>query len=206
MNDYNFLLVIASVLLVGAMSPGPTFMVIARNTLTQSKAHGFVTAIGTALGVALFAVLASLGVTTLLDKVPSAFLAFKILGGGYLLYLAYRIWCSASKPLQTDQENNQSSMSYFNSFLTGLVIQISNPKTALVIAGIFAAFVPTNPPDNTIWLVSAIAFLIDFSWYATVVIILSTNTSRRAYQNAKTGFDRAASIFLGAVGVKLIAS
>lgn len=205
MNEYAFLLAIAGVLLIGAMSPGPSFLIVARNALGQSRAHGIATALGTGLGVAVFAVLASLGVTALIERVPSAYLVFKLIGGGYLLYLAWRIWGGSRQPLEA-QSTNQAKITLRKAFLQGLVTQTSNPKTALVIAGIFAAFVPTSPPANTAVVVAIIAFIIDFSWYALVAVSLSTEKSRRVYQRAKLGFDRTAAVFLGAVGAKLLLS
>ena len=206
MNEYTFLVAIAGVLFVGAMSPGPSFLVVAKNSLSQSRAHGLATAVGTGLGVAVFAILASLGVTTLLQQVPSAFIAFKVLGGLYLLYIASKIWRGAKQPLLADQVEGEADVSIWEAFMHGLITQTSNPKTALVIAGIFAAFVPVSPPPNTIWLVACIAFGIDFSWYAAVALTLSTEKSRAVYQNAKTGFDRVTAVFLGAIGVKLLVS
>lgn len=206
MDDYLFLWAIAGILFVGAMSPGPSFMVVAQNALAKSRGHGVATALGTALGVSIFAVLASLGVTTLLERVPSAYIVFKVGGGAYLLYLAWRIWSGAKQPLIMSSEQSEPRKSLVNAFLTGLITQISNPKTALVIAGIFAAFVPAQPPAYTALLVAAIAFAIDFSWYTVVAISLSTNRSRELYQRAKTNFDRIASVFLGLVGIKLILS
>lgn len=206
MNEYAFLFAIAGVLLVGAMSPGPSFFVVARNSLSRSRAHGVATALGTGIGVAIFAVLASLGVTVLLEKVPLAFIIFKIVGGGYLLYLAWRIFSTANQPLATEEQEDKQQSSYYSSFLLGLVTQTSNPKTALVIAGIFAAFVPTNPPANTTLLVAGIAFVIDFGWYALVALMLSSGRSRSVYQRSKMVFDRTAAVFLGFVGVRLLTS
>jgi threonine/homoserine/homoserine lactone efflux protein len=211
MHEYSFLLAIAGVLFVGAMSPGPSFFIVAQNSLSKSRAHGVATAFGTGLGVALFAVLASFGVTALLENVPTAYLAFKLIGGGYLLYLAYKIWQGAAVPLDMSASSvgditpvAQENLS--KAFITGLVTQTSNPKTALVIAGIFAAFVPAEPPENTAILVAVIAFVIDFCWYAMVAISLSTDKSRNVYRKAKSGFDRTASVFLGVVGIKLLSS
>jgi threonine/homoserine/homoserine lactone efflux protein len=204
MQEYAFLIAIAGILFVGAMSPGPSFLVVAQNSLAKSRAHGIATALGTGLGVSIFAVLASLGVTTLIEKVPSVYLAFKIFGGAYLLYLAYRIWGGAKQALPKPDEHIVEQGSLFKSFMMGLVTQTSNPKTALVIAGIFAAFVPANPPVNTWILVAIIAFTIDFSWYAMVALTLSTDRSKLVYARAKTNFDRVAAVFLGLVGVRLI--
>ena len=204
MNEYTFLLVIAGVLFAGAMSPGPSFMVVAKSALSQSRQHGIATALGTGLGVAIFAVMAGFGVTTLIEEVPSFYLGFKILGGLYLLFLAWKIWHGASQELATGEIEDQAETSLFKAFMLGLITQTSNPKTALVIAGIFAAFVPASPPPNTAWLVAIIAFVIDFSWYAAVAVTLSNEKSRGVYRKAKTGFDRTAAIFLGAVGTKLI--
>lgn len=207
MIEYSFLIAIAGVLFAGAMSPGPSFFVVAQNALAKSRAHGLATAVGTALGVAIFAVLASFGVTTLIQNVPSAYIVFKILGGAYLFYLAIMIWRSAKQPLaMTDEQATGKETSLYKAFLMGLITQTSNPKTALVIAGIFAAFVPAQPPPNTTVLVALIAFIIDFAWYAAVAITLSTARSRDVYTRAKTGFDRVAAVFLGAVGMRLLFS
>lgn len=206
MSEYSFLLLIAGVLLVGAMSPGPSFLVVAQNSLAKSRAQGIATAFGTGLGVSLFAILASFGVTTLIEQVPSLYIAFKIIGGVYLLYLGYRIWSGARQPLpaSADDISHSNKHSWFKSFSMGLITQISNPKTALVIAGIFAAFVPANPPQFTAFYVAVIAFVIDFSWYVLVALTLSSARSRSVYSRAKTNFDRLAAVFLGMIGLKLI--
>ena len=215
MNEYAFLFAIAGVLLVGAMSPGPSFLIVAQSSLSKSRMHGIATSFGTALGVAIFAVLASIGVTTLIEQVPNAFLIFKTVGGIYLLYLALLLWLGAKHPLLAEgdtavgQEESQGSDKrggLLGSFSIGLVTQISNPKTALVIAGIFAAFVPADPPQFTMQLVAVIAFVIDFCWYALVAVMLSGQRSKSVYISAKTGFDRTASIFLGLVGTRLLLS
>ncbi|NND82575.1 MAG: LysE family transporter [Gammaproteobacteria bacterium] len=206
MDQFAFLIPIAGVLMVGAMSPGPSFLVVARNAMGRSRAHGIATAVGTGLGVAIFALLAGLGVTALLRTSPLAFLLFKLLGGCYLIYLASRLFMTAAEPLSVEAQVNNKDRSLFRAFSQGLIVQTSNPKTALVIAGIFAAFVPVGAPLQATVMVACMAFVIDFSWYAIVALGLSSGRLRAAYSARKTVFDRTAAVFLGLVGVRLLFS
>lgn len=204
MNDYVFLLGIAAVLFFGAMSPGPSFLVVARNSLAKSRAHGLATAVGTGLGVSIFAMLAGLGVTALLRTVPVVFLIFKIAGGLYLVYLAYLIWRFAKQPLLSAEQAADSTETLWQAFYQGLIAQISNPKTALVIAGIFAVFIPAEPPVFTVPLIALIAFVIDFCWYAFVALSLSAQKSRHVYARLKVWLDRTVACLLGLIGLRLI--
>lgn len=188
---------------MGAMSPGPSFMVVAQNAIARSRFHGILTALGTATGVALFAILAGFGVIALLQVSPKVFLLFKVLGGLYLIYLAKQIWLAAKQPLEAISQSRRNR-TLLDAFLSGVLTQCSNPKTVLVIAGIFAAFIPSDPPPFTMLLVAGIVFIIDFSWYAIVALVLSNERSKLIYGQAKGVFDRIAAGFLGMVGLRLI--
>lgn len=203
MNEYSFLFVIATALLGGAMSPGPSFLVVAQNSLSKSRLHGVATSIGTGLGAGFYALLAGLGVTALLEQQPMAYFFFRLAGGLYILYLAYIIWRGAIQPLGSSTENSASGTRLINSLVKGFAVQISNPKTVFIIASIFSAAMPTQPPANTALFVTVIAFVIDFTWYALVALSLSKESSKRFYQKAKIYFDRFASILLTLLSLKL---
>ena len=68
-------------LMLGAISPGPTFIYVAKNSIAISRKHGLFTALGTGLGAAIFGLLAVLGLQAFLLAVPSSYLALKICGG-----------------------------------------------------------------------------------------------------------------------------
>jgi len=79
---------IALALTLGAISPGPTFIYVAKNSIAISRKHGLFTALGTGTGAALFGLLAVMGLQAILLAVPSAYIALKVFGGLYLLWLA----------------------------------------------------------------------------------------------------------------------
>src|SRR3954465_15672975 len=86
-------------ILIGAISPGPSFILIARTAIAVSRLDGLAAALGMGLGASLFAGAALLGVHAVLAGVPSVYLAVKLLGGAYLLYLACQLWRGAGEAI-----------------------------------------------------------------------------------------------------------
>lgn len=198
------LLGILGALLVGAVSPGPSFVLVSRIAVTSSCRDGLAAALGMGVGGALFATLALLGLVTLLLQVDWLHLTLRVLGGLYLVYLGIRIWRGASEPLDVSNLDAPRPSTALRSFGIGLVTQISNPKTAVVYASIFAALLPAPAPA---WLVLSLPLLVlalETSWYAVVAVAVSARRPRSAYLRSKTWVDRAAGAVMGALGTRLL--
>ena len=80
MESWIAFFAISGAITLGAMSPGPSFIVVAQAALSKGRRVGFLTAIGMALAGALFALVAVLGVAALLSATPLAFLFVKVIG------------------------------------------------------------------------------------------------------------------------------
>ncbi len=61
---------ILAALLAGAVSPGPSFVLIARTAMGISRNDGVAAAIGMGVGSVLFAALALMGLSAVLTKIP----------------------------------------------------------------------------------------------------------------------------------------
>ena len=194
---------IAFALMLGAMSPGPTSIYVAKNSIAISRKHGLYTAFGTGTGAAIFGLLAVLGLQALLLAVPSAYLALKICGGLYLLWLAYKIIKHAKEPIEADQSVS-SQMSLRRAFTTGLITQLANPKIAIVLASIFTALLPKEIPNYFYVVLPMLCFFIDAGWCSLVAVALSAEKPRRVYLKFKAMFDRAAGVVMTVLGLKLI--
>ena len=194
---------IAFALMLGAMSPGPTSIYVAKNSIAISRKHGLYTAFGTGTGAAIFGLLAVLGLQALLLAVPSAYLALKICGGLYLLWLAYKIIKHAKEPIEADQSVS-SQMSLRRAFTTGLITQLANPKIAIVLASIFTALLPKEIPTYYYFVLPLLCFFIDAGWCSLVAVALSAEKPRRVYLKFKAVFDRAAGVVMTVLGLKLI--
>ena len=159
--------------------------------------------IGLGMGAVVCSLLAIFGLYAILKTVPFLYGALKIVGGMYLVYLAYKMWKYADIPLETKLSLEQKPKSFFKAVLFGFATQMSNPKTAIIIGSIFAALLPQEiPPFGTLF-VCLIAFIIDASWYSCVVGLLSTQKAQKIYLRTKKYIDRVAGSVLGALGLKL---
>ena len=203
MESFWILGSIAFALMLGAMSPGPTSIYVAKNSIAISRKHGLFTALGTGTGAAVFGLLAVLGLQAFLLAVPSAYLALKICGGVYLLWMAYKIIKHAKEPIDASQ-NTSSTMSYRRAFTTGLITQLSNPKIAIVLASIFTALLPPDIPTYFYLVLPLLCFFIDAGWCSLLAVALSAEKPRAVYIKFKANFDRAAGTVMTLLGLKLI--
>jgi threonine/homoserine/homoserine lactone efflux protein len=207
MQELPALLGIAAAIAVGAASPGPSFIMVARTAVSASRIDALFAALGMGIGGLAFACLSLIGLNGLLIAVPSLYLVLKVAGGLYLAYLGIRIWLGARRPLATessDQGNVARSRS--RAFLVALTTQLSNPKAAIIYASVFAAFLPPAPSLAFNIAVATVVFVIETGWYALVALVLSSEAPRLTYLRFKTWIDRAAGGVMVALGIRLAAS
>lgn len=207
MQHVSALLGIATALAIGAASPGPSFIMVARTAVSSSRVAGIYAALGMGIGGLIFAVASLLGLHGLLLAVPSLYWVLKVVGGLYLAYLGVRIWLGANQPLIADAtEPTLGATSAARCFVLGLTTQVSNPKTAIVYASVFAAFLPPVSSLAFNLCIVALVFAVEAGWYALVALALSSNATRNAYLRYKAWVDRTAGGIMVALGLKLVSS
>ncbi|WP_428717100.1 LysE family translocator [Undibacterium curvum] len=207
MNDFASLIGIAAAIFLGAASPGPSFLMVARTAASTGRSNGLSAALGMGVGALLFAVASLLGVNAIFLAVPKLYMSLKIVGGLYLVYLGVRIWRGAKQALDTSTNAAMTkALRRSSHFFLGFATQVSNPKTAIVYASVFVAFLPATPSIQFCLIVAALVFVIEAGWYAFVATALSSETSRGAYLRYKKWVDRSAGGIMGILGVKLATS
>jgi threonine/homoserine/homoserine lactone efflux protein len=203
------LLGIAGALAVGVVSPGPSFVMVARTAVSLSRSQGVAAAFGMGLGGACFALAALAGLQALLLAVPTLYVVLKAAGGLYLAYLGVRIWLGASQPLSMGSSvrgAGGAKRQAGRAFLLGLATQLSNPKTAIVYASVFAAFLPPTPSLGFGVGIVAVVFALETSWYALVALALSASGPQKTYLRYKAWADRFAGTVMVCLGLRLLAT
>ena len=199
-------LIIASILgalAVGVVSPGPSFVLVARVSVAVSRRDGVAAALGMGIGGVMFAGLALLGLQAVLISLPWLYTAVRVLGGMYLFYLAVMLWRGAREPIALSDATAPTAAAG-RSFWLGLSTQLSNPKTTIVYAGVFAALLPADVPLWLFAVLPPLIFLLEAGWYAVVAVAFSAARPRAAYLRAKVWIDRLAGAVIGALGLRLL--
>lgn len=206
MSDGAALLAILGAVLLGAMSPGPSFLLVSRISAARSRSEGLAAALGMGLGAALFGTLALVGLGSLLAAVDWLAAILQGAGGLYLLYLGLRIWRGAAAPLPEGGSAGgpPAGGSLPRAFGTALLTQLGNPKTALVYGSLFAALLPAAPAPWLPLVLPLLILAVETAWYGLVALGFSAPRPRALYRRARTWIDRAAGAVLGLIGMRLV--
>ena len=128
--------IIASFLM--ALSPGPDNIFVLSNTLYNGKKAGLFTVLGLVTGCLFHTTLVAFGVSEIISFNQNIFLFIKILGFSYMLILAFRVYKS---PLFFEiTKVKKINKSNSNNFITGLLMNILNPKVYFFFLSFFPSF------------------------------------------------------------------
>lgn len=188
--------------LMAAVSPGPSVLMAARIGVTEGFLAGAAVAVGIGVGGVVWAMAALFGLALLFEYAPILLTSFKIGGGLFLLYMAYKLWKNADQPLETTSAGTLPR-SLPSAFLLGLVTQVSNPKPAILFAAIFVGAVPESAGWLTYIAILAMVFVNETLWNTLVSRIFSMQKTRATYLGLKGLIDRMFGGLLAALGIKI---
>jgi threonine/homoserine/homoserine lactone efflux protein len=118
-----------------AYFPGPALLYTAAQTIARGRRAGFMAALGIHLGCYLHVLAAALGLSAILHYVPTLYIALKLAGAGYLIWLGIAMWrqrAAAGESVEPPAKTTRRAL------LESMIVEILNPKVALF----FIAFLP----------------------------------------------------------------
>ena len=124
----------------------------------------------------------------------------RIAGAAYLLFIAYRMWPNASKPVGVLPEPARRA------FRQGLFINLFNPKSVLFAAAVLIAIFPEGLGAVNSVVIAVNHLLMELSFYTVLALVLNTGAVAGRYLRAKTWIDRGAAAVLGALGLRILLS
>ena len=142
MEFWHGFLLITSVHLLAAASPGPDFVLVSQQTLAKGRRTGLICSLGITLGLAIHITYSVLGLATLIAHSQPLLTAIKWLGGSYLVYLGWQGIQTKAKKLAelTDAGDSNADVSQ-----DALAKQTTlNQHTALSDKAIYNKKLPTD--------------------------------------------------------------
>lgn len=154
-------LVVATSLLLG--SPGPAPLALAATSATFGVKNSLPFYFGILMGLCVVIIGAILGLSVILSNYPNISLLIKILGAGYLVFIAYKI--GTAPVIQKDGELNSNRPT----LIDGFIFNILNPKAYAAFFAIFSQFMIVLPSMSASYALTAVisfvlAVIIDFVW------------------------------------------
>lgn len=198
------LLTIAGVILAGVMTPGPDFVASAHSGASGTRKSAFLVVLGISVGSMTWTILSLIGLGVLFSTFAWAYLAVKIAGAAYLIYLGCMMMRSAYCG-PGEMKSKLVTKHGWQAFRMGLLTDLSNPKTAVFYTSLFAVVVPQSAP---LWQQISIVFtvgIIALSWYGTVALVMGTDRVSSLYKRMERTITGLTGGLLTLLGLKLIA-
>ncbi|QPC85998.1 LysE family translocator [Mesorhizobium sp. NBSH29] len=142
--EWPVILQFAVATLVIAITPGPDMTLFVGRTLSSGRMAGFACMAGALTGIIIHTLLVAFGLSALIVASPQAFLALKMGGAGYLVWLAYQALRNGSA--FSPEKKGGRGQSLFANWATGLGINLLNPKIILFFMTFLPQFVSATDP------------------------------------------------------------
>jgi threonine/homoserine/homoserine lactone efflux protein len=133
------LLGVALVALTMVLTPGPNMMYLVSRSISQGRRAGLVSLAGTVAGFVIYMTMANLGLAAVFVLVPALYVAVKLAGAAYLLFLAWQTLRPGGTSLFEERSLPEHSRGRL--FRMGLVTNLLNPKAAIMYLALIPQFV-----------------------------------------------------------------
>lgn len=202
------LALVAGVGLAAVLSPGPDFLITARNALKGGRAAGVATACGIALALTAHVAVGVFGLSLLLTQSATLFFAVKLAGAGYLLFIGVQAMrarpMAAREDEATPNDDAGAGLSLLQAFRMGVLTNLLNPKAMLFFIALFTQVIAAETPRVWKAVFGAAVMGEALLWFSIVALLLSTPRLRMAYWGVGHWIDRAAGLAFAGFGLGLL--
>jgi RhtB (resistance to homoserine/threonine) family protein len=182
------LLLVVGVTTLCMLSPGPDMILVMRNTLTESRRCGGLTALGVLTGNMIHIGYCTLGIALLLSQSPIAFNVLRVASAIYLVYLGVQSLRSANT---TKAESKASpGTPPANAYWQGFVNNVLNPKGSLFYLGVFTQLITPDMSLAQTTLLVAVMVSVSTVFWIVFVQTLHLPMIRSGLDKSKIAIDR----------------
>lgn len=193
--------------LLAIASPGPNILAVIGTSMSVGRSSGIALALGVAAGSFTWAVMTVAGLSALLSSYASALIVIKIVGGVYLLWLAYKAFKSAASTHDIEAKElaggQRTPLGYFT---RGYTIQMTNPKAALAWIAIISLGLQQGAP---LWVGLSIVVgtaVLSVAIHMLYAVAFSTPAMVKIYGKSRRAIQGVLGTFFAFAGLRLLTS
>ncbi|MFF7109827.1 LysE family translocator [Pseudomonas sichuanensis] len=199
----NELIAVALFTLLAVISPGADFAMVTRSSYAQGRKSGLAAALGIALGVQVHVLYTVLGIAVIISHSPVLFLAMKVVGAAYLVYLGYKSLTNTTRiTLGAVQDGGDDGV--IKALRTGFLTNALNPKTMLFVVSAYTQVVQPGSPLALDFAYGAFMSLAHWAWFSLVAIFFSSAGLRAAMIERQRIVDRVIGVALIGLGLAVV--
>jgi len=195
-------LTIVTICTLGAMSPGPSLAVVLRQTLSNGRRSGLITALAHGLGIGVYAFASISGIAVIITRSPLLFSVLQWGGAAYLIWLG----SNELRPKSSAEPAAAQPPARTGAVRDGFLIAFLNPKVAIFFIALFSQVIGTHTSWFDKLLYAATAMLIDTTWYVIVAWLFSKPRWLARLRSRQRWLERIFGVVLIVLALRLLAS
>ncbi|UBM24663.1 LysE family translocator [Pseudomonas sp. p1(2021b)] len=199
----NELIAVALFTVLAVISPGADFAMVTRSSYAQGRTAGLAAALGIALGVQVHVLYTVLGIAVIISQSPALFLAMKVVGAGYLVYLGYKSLTNTSR-ISLDGIGQSPRAGVLQGLRTGFLTNALNPKTMLFVVSAYTQVVRPGSPLALDLAYGAFMSFAHWAWFSLVAVLFSSDGLRQAMIERQGVVDRVIGVALIGLGLAVV--
>jgi threonine/homoserine/homoserine lactone efflux protein len=182
------------------VTPGQDTALTIRNSLLGGRRAGVFTALGVSSGQAVWALATSIGIAALIVAFEPAFLALKLAGAAFLVYLGAQALYAALRGQRTEHRSMGGTLDGATALRQGLLSNLGNPKMAIFFTSLLPQFGSSFPVLLGLGLVFC---LMTFTWLTAYAFAVAKAGDLLRRPGIKRAFDALLGAVLVALGLRL---
>lgn len=167
---------LAGICALGAMSPGPSLLIVLRSAASGLR-QGLACALAHGAAIAVYAGLTAFGLAVLITRSPLLFNILQWAGAAMLVYLGWKA-LRAPAPNTAAANIPAPHQSVGRAALQGFGVAFFNPKVAVFFTALFSQFVAQQQALETKLGMAALAAGIDAGWYCLIALAVYAGRNR----------------------------
>lgn len=211
MTPSTNLLIAYTAFAIGVASPGPSTLAVMGTAMAQGRARALALAAGVVSGSLCWGLSAAFGLAALMQRWSAALVAVKVVGGLYLLWMAWQAGRKALRGVRPAAEPAAHGAGlqvehFGRTWARGAAMHLTNPKAIVVWLSVVSLALPAGARQADALAFVASCALLSATIFCCYALAFSTDATRRGYRALERPVNGLLAGVFAYAGVRMVLS